>query len=213
MIKTMTTDKFEHKAQGWDSPVKIEMAGKFVREMLENFKPEKDFKVLDYGCGTGLAGIEVAPLVKSVVFLDSSRAMLDVLSEKLGSLSDIDSLSPDNSKVIHGDIFKYVTKDVDMVFSLMALHHIEDLESVFEHISRNILKPSGVLVIGDLTDEDGSFHGEEKVAHSGFNIPELARQLEQSDLEVETTYTYNTMKRGGKDYEQFILIARKAEKN
>lgn len=208
----MTTDKFEHKAKEWDSPVKVEMAGKFVREMLENITPEKNFKVLDYGCGTGLAGIEVAPLVKSVIFLDSSKAILDVLSEKLKTAGDIESLSPENSKVIHGDIFKYVTKDVDMLFSLMALHHIEDLESVFEHISRNILKPSGVFVIGDLTDEDGSFHGEEYVPHSGFNIPELARQLEMSDLEVETTYTYNTMKRGDKEYNQFILVARKADK-
>ena len=77
----------------------------------------------------------------------------------------------------------------------------------------NILKPGGLLVIGDLKEENGSFHGEEKVPHNGFNIPNLAQQLEFSEMEVITTTTYNTIQKNGNEYEQFIIVAKKQQTN
>ncbi|NTU94697.1 MAG: class I SAM-dependent methyltransferase, partial [Bacteroidales bacterium] len=116
-------DNFKNKAGDWDSPMKVEMAKKFVSEMLKNISLSNENKVLDYGCGTGLVGMEVAPLVKSVVFLDNSAAMVNVLENKLGKAFEKHEYSSENIKVIVGDINKYITKDIDVVFSLMALHH------------------------------------------------------------------------------------------
>lgn len=206
-------DYFKNKAGDWDSPMKVEMAKKFLAEMLKNVNLDNEKKVLDYGCGTGLVGIEVAPLVKSVVFLDNSAAMVNVLENKLGKAFEKHEYSSENIKVIMGDINKYTTKDIDVVFSLMALHHVEDVQAAFEHISANILKPGGLLVIGDLKEENGSFHGEEKVPHNGFNIPNLAQQLEFSEMEVITTTTYNTIQKNGNEYEQFIIVAKKQQTN
>ena len=206
-------DYFKNKAGDWDSPMKVEMAKKFLAEMLKNVNLDNEKKVLDYGCGTGLVGIEVAPLVKSVVFLDNSAAMVNVLENKLGKAFEKHEYSSENIKVIMGDINKYTTKDIDVVFSLMALHHVEDVQVAFEHISANILKPGGLLVIGDLKEENGSFHGEEKVPHNGFNIPNLAQQLEFSEMEVITTTTYNTIQKNGNEYEQFIIVAKKQQTN
>jgi ubiquinone/menaquinone biosynthesis C-methylase UbiE len=211
--KSKKKDNFKNKAVDWDSPMKVEMAKKFVSEMLKNVNLGNDKKVLDYGCGTGLVGMEVAPLVKSVVFIDNSAAMVNVLENKLGKAFEKHVYSSENIKVIMGDINKYITKDIDVVFSLMALHHVEDVQAAFEHISANILKPGGLLVIGDLKEENGSFHGEEKVPHNGFDIPNFAQQLEFSDMEVITTNTYNTIQKNGNEYEQFIIIAKKQQTN
>lgn len=211
--KSKKSDNFKNKAGDWDSPMKVEMAKKFVAEMLKNINLGNENKVLDYGCGTGLVGMEVAPLVKSVVFLDNSAAMVNVLENKLGKAFEKHEYSSENIKVIVGDVTKYITKDIDVVFSLMALHHVEDVQAAFEHISAKILKPGGLLVIGDLKEENGSFHGEEKVPHNGFNIPNLAQQLEFSEMEVITTNTYNTIQKNGNEYEQFIIVAKKQQTN
>ena len=197
------TDSFKAKAAEWDSPMKVAMSQKFVDELLKNVKFEKSFKAMDLGCGTGLVGLKIIDKVKSMVMLDNSKSMIDKLKEKI---------SNQNITVVNGTVDKYYTKDIDVVFSSMAFHHIENIQSTIEHIS-SILKPDGYLVIGDLKEEDGSFHGEEKVAHNGFNIEQLAKQMENSEFDVITVYSYNTISKNEIDYEQFIIVAQKNSQN
>ena len=251
--KTMEREKpmvdyFEKKAKDWDSPMKIEMANKFVLEMFKNINFGSNLKVLELGCGTGLVGLQIAPLVKSIVFVDSSAEMMKVLKKKIdgfeaevndakvndakfndaklndakfndAKLNDakLNDAKFNDSKIkikdkltfINGDIERYTTRDIDILFSLMAIHHIENTQKSFEHIS-SILKPGGLFVIGDLKEEDGSFHGGEYVPHKGFNVQQIAQQLENSDLEIVTTSIYNTIKKNENEYDQFILISKKS---
>jgi SAM-dependent methyltransferase len=201
------SDLFGHKADSWDTPIKLEMADAFIMEMFKSISFNKEQKVLDFGCGTGLVGLKIAPLVKSVVFMDISAKMLDVLISKIESENEIYKGIKERSTVINGGIEKYKIADIDIIFSLMALHHIEDTQAVFGHIS-SVLKPGGILVIGDLKEEDGSFHGDEKVPHNGFDVHTLAREAENSDMEIILADTYNTINKKDKRYDQFILIAR-----
>ncbi len=206
-------DYFNDKAKDWDNPMKIEMANKFVSEMFKNINFGSNLKVLELGCGTGLVGLQIAPLVKSIVFVDSSTQMIKVLKEKIdgfeAELNDSKIKIKDKSTFINGDIEKYTTCDIDILFSLMAIHHIENTQKSIEHIS-SILKPGALFVIGDLKEEDGSFHGGEYVPHKGFNVQQLAQQLENSDLEIVTTSIYNTIKKNENEYDQFILISKKS---
>jgi ubiquinone/menaquinone biosynthesis C-methylase UbiE len=196
-------DYFKNKASEWDTPIKMEMAEKFVKELLKNYTPGKDQKMMDYGCGTGLVGMELSKLTRDVVYLDSSESMLKILKQKLGAIKDF------SKSIIHGEIHSYNQKDIDLITTLMALHHVEDIESALNHISANILKPSGVMVIGDLKEEDGSFHNGEEIPHKGFNTEKLTAQLQKAGLKVEKTYIYNTLTKKEKTYEQFIMIATK----
>ncbi len=216
VVGEVSGDSFAGKAEEWDSPVKIEMAGKFVQEMHKNINFNSKLKVLDFGCGTGLAGLQIAPLVRSTVLMDTSAAMIEVLKSKLNTDNEKTSLlsgkisgrKHSGIKIINSEIFNYNQQDIDVVFSLMAMHHIENLNETLNHIS-SILKPGGILVIGDLKEEDGTFHPEEKVAHNGFNISQLSDMIEGSELEVRKAYVYNSINKNGRDYEQFILIAQK----
>ncbi|CAH0537007.1 class I SAM-dependent DNA methyltransferase [Vibrio marisflavi] len=42
-----------------------------------------DLEVLDFGCGTGLLSQRLSPLVKNIVALDSSEAMIEQLDKKM----------------------------------------------------------------------------------------------------------------------------------
>lgn len=196
-------DNFKTKAEEWDSPMKVEMTQKFLSELNKNIKLDKSLKVMELGCGTGLVGLQMVGQVKSLVMLDNSKAMLDKLRKKITDFK---------ITIVNGTVEKYIKKDIDVVFSLMAFHHIENISSTLEHIS-SILKPDGYLVVGDLKEEDGSFHGEENVPHNGFNTEDLAKQMENNELNVITVYTYNTISRSDKDFRQFIIVAKKIKNN
>ncbi|OFY38454.1 MAG: hypothetical protein A2X18_02980 [Bacteroidetes bacterium GWF2_40_14] len=203
------TDYFKNKASDWDSPMKVDMSGRFVEEMVSNVKFNKSVKAMDLGCGTGLVGLSIVNEIKSLIMVDNSKAMIDKLKEKLEEIEQNSKTAlKEKVKIINGSVDKYTTKDLDVVFSLMAIHHIDNIDALLEHISK-ILKPGGVLIIGDLCEEDGSFHGEESVPHNGFNIESLSKQMEECDLDIVTTYTYNTIKKNNRDYDQFIIIAKK----
>lgn len=197
-------DYFKNKAAEWDSPIKIEMAEKFIAELLKNQIPTRDNKILDYGCGTGLVGMELSRITRDVVYLDSSESMIEILKKKLDAQKDW------GRTIIQGEIFAYNQRDIDIITTLMALHHIEDIDEVLNHITQNILKSSGVIVIGDLTEEDGSFHNGDPVPHKGFNTEELTAKLNKAGLEVINSYTYNTMVKGDKKFDQFIMVAKKS---
>jgi len=203
------TDNFKNKASDWDSPMKVEMSGRFVEEMVRNVKYDKSVNAMDLGCGTGLVGLSILNEIKSLIMVDNSKAMIDKLKEKIEVIEQNNETSlKEKVKIINGSIEKYTARDLDIIFSLMAMHHIENIEALFEQISK-ILKPGGILVIGDLCEEDGSFHGEEIVPNNGFNIESLSKQIEACDIEIVKTYTYNTIKKNDREYDQFIIIAQK----
>lgn len=202
----MTTDNFAHRAADWDQPSKIEMTNIFVEEMKLNIEIDSNWKALEIGAGTGLVGLQILPHISSIVFEDTSAAMLDVLRFKLQG--------KENAEIVEGEIFDYNKADIDLAFSLMAFHHIPDIEKALAHLSE-IIKPGGLVVVGDILTEDGSFHHFEPIPHKGFDLKTMAGQFEAAGFVVKSMHVYNVLKRERipgviGEYEQFILIAEKA---
>jgi ubiquinone/menaquinone biosynthesis C-methylase UbiE len=201
----MNKDNFAHKASDWDSPQKMGMTSKFVEEMLRNVEPIKSMRILEIGTGTGLVGLQILPKVKSAVFVDTSESMLNVLRQKLEGNEPIE--------IIHGEIFEYQKKDIDLIFSAMAFHHLTDMDSVLKHLY-NITLPGAQIVVGDIRTEDGSFHNFEPIPHKGFDTDEVELQFTNAGFKIKSCYTYNLMKKELvpgtiNEYEQFILVAQK----
>lgn len=198
-------DTFAHRAADWDNPEKIKMTDAFVTEMLRHVTPQPRWKAMEIGAGTGLVGLQIARMVRQIVFEDTSSAMLDVLRLKLSEDS--------SSEILLGEVTGYSNQDIDLVFSCMAFHHIPDIEKTIQHLA-TITLPGATVVIGDLMPEDGSFHGFTAIQHRGFDPELLSEQFRQAGFEVLTAHNYNTLLRkqaGGAivEYGQFMLVARK----
>ncbi len=198
-------DNFAHRAAEWDSSGKTEMTKKFVTEMLLQISLQPQWKALEIGAGTGLVGLQLASQLQSVVYEDTSAAMLEVLNGKLPEIN--------NAEILHGEIFDYKNQDIDLIFSFMAFHHIPDIEKTLAHLM-TITNPDALVVISDLITEDGSFHRFEPIPHKGFDIHILSHHFKDAGFEVLSAHSYNTLTRERfpgifTDYEQFILVAKK----
>lgn len=196
-------DNFAHKAQEWDSPEKMKRTGNFVAEMKKYITPDKSWKALEVGAGTGLVGLEVLPEIDAVVFEDTSESMLGVLKNKLNGT--------ENVEIVHGEVFDYQKNDIDWIFSCMAFHHLPDIPKVLDHLA-GITKKGAKVAVCDLLTEDGSFHNFEPIPHKGFDADQLKQQFRNAGFTTDLLKVYNAIRKpqpdgSVKDYQQFILIA------
>lgn len=204
----ITEDTFAERAQAWDEdPQKIKMTKCYVDEVLKLVDIQADWKLLEVGAGTGLVGLQFLPKVKSVVFEDTSEAMLEILQRKLSSEEK------QKSTVFLGEVTDYNENDIDFVISAMAFHHIENIDETIKHLY-SIVKPNGIVAIADIRTEDGSFHQFQPIAHKGFDTDALSLQFLSAGFSVKSVHTYNNLKRERtpgifSEYEQFLLIAKK----
>ena len=198
-------DNFASRAADWDQPSKIQMSTTFINELKKNITLQPTWKALELGAGTGLAGLQLLPYIGSLVAEDTSKAMLDVLKSKL---KDNEAVS-----IVEGEIFEYSAEDIDVLFSVMAFHHLPSVEKAIAHIA-SIVKPGGYVVVGDLMPEDGSFHHFEPIPYKGFEPEAINLLFEAEGFGVEKNYVYDTLTRERipgtlSDYDQFILVARR----
>ena len=101
----------------------------------------------------------------------------------------------------------------DVVYSMMALHHVLNTEKVVQHFF-TLLKSPGYVCISDLDKEDGSFHGPGYKGHKGFDRDELTRLASSigfSDIHFETVTEVAKQTDSGetRTYPVFFMIARK----
>ena len=199
------TDNFAHRAAEWDSPEKIKMTEIFVSELLKHISPQKNWKALEIGAGTGLVGMQLLDKVGAMVFEDTSEAMLGVLKQKPTYGVPVET--------VLGEIFEYKKQDIDFVFSCMAFHHIPDIPAAISHLY-SICNEGALIAIGDLLTEDGSFHRFEPIPHKGFDLDELAAEFVKVGFKLKLAQPYNVLSRERTpgiitDYTQFILVVQK----
>lgn len=93
--------------------------------------------IVDLGCGDASLGKRLEEY-KSYTGIDGSMNMIESAKEVLRGT---------NGKAIHSNLqdFEYPVSAYDLVVSQLALHYIEDLESVFTNV-KNTLKENGRFV-------------------------------------------------------------------
>ena len=97
----------------------------------------------------------------------------------------------------------------DLAYSLLTLHHVPDTDGVLRKL-RDLLNPGGVLCIGDLDTEDGSFHGPEEKVHHGFDRDALARQAEAAGFTHVRFDAVCELSKKGRQYPMFLMTAERA---
>ncbi len=184
----MTNNRFDTAAADWDKKTRRLELAKAIAGRIALLPLRQDMHAMEYGCGTGLVGLDLAPHLASLVAADSSSGMLETLAAKI-SEQGITNVFPRHLDLHHEDC----GEDFDLIFSAMTLHHLTDVTSILAKFFQ-ALKPGGLVALADLDKEDGSFHEDnpEGVKHHGFNREILAGDLERigfSSIHVSTVHT------------------------
>ena len=207
----MTKNHFDAAAAQWDKKKgRTELAAAVVTHV----KPlvHSHMVAMEYGCGTGLVGLALAPLVKELVAIDTSEGMLDILKHKIAAAS-LDNVTPLDIDLTQTSM----DRQFDLICSSMALHHTEDVTSLLERF-HGLLLPGGQLALADLDQEDGSFHRspEQGHKHNGFDRDDLTDVLNRlgfSSVHFQTIHTlFKPTQHGEKrPFPVFLLTAVKKQ--
>jgi ubiquinone/menaquinone biosynthesis C-methylase UbiE len=210
---TMGSEKrdFDKVASSWDEePRRVKLAGDIARTISREAGLSPDLDVLDYGCGTGLVTLHIQPYVRSITGADTSQGMLDVLRRKTSEagLSNVRTTLIDLSEKVP------VQGKFHLIVSSMTLHHIEDIQALFNNFY-HLLLPGGRLCVADLDTEDGSFHSDTTgVVHFGFDRGRIENMLNYAGFTDIRDVTASVIVKEASDkacreYPVFLMIADK----
>lgn len=164
---------FSERAKTWDEPRRIERAKVIAGEIIKAIPNLNQKNGFEYGCGTGLLSFNLQPYLKEITLGDNASGMLSVVEQKINE-AQISNMTPVLVDLAQDEVGN--DRKFDLIYTLMTLHHIIDIDKVFDAFVK-MLNPSGYVVIVDLDEEDGSFHGEGFIGHNGFNQNKLAEKL------------------------------------
>ncbi|HHF3071917.1 TPA: class I SAM-dependent methyltransferase [Vibrio diabolicus] len=166
-------------AKNWESNPATEQFAQSVFEQLQQLTQLDGIKVLDFGCGTGQLSQRLSPVVKDIVALDASEAMIEELDKKeLANVEPVvDALS--RGLVAQHPAFR---GQFDLVVASSVLAFVEDLDASLK-ISNSLLNHGGYFVHFDWIAES---------EQDGFTLAKSERALKDAGFtEVESQHVFD----------------------
>lgn len=172
----MEPNVFEQLAKKYDTEQRIRLAKVIVKEVRAELQNSKSKTLIDYGSGTGLVGLELTDLVKSILLVDSSKQMLEVAQAKISERGIT------NSTTLFADFTQGTSElKADIVLLSLVLLHIPNTKNILKSLF-NLLRDGGKLIIVDFDKNDKINHPK---VHNGFIQEELVNDL--SDIGFTST--------------------------
>jgi cyclopropane fatty-acyl-phospholipid synthase-like methyltransferase len=197
---------FDDAAATWDDDAGHEERQVAVARAIEeavSLTPR--MSALDVGGGTGRLSILLSGRVGSVVVTDPSAGMVQVARERIHAAG----LS-DRMRAVQVDLTTdQLDGAYDVVWSSMALHHVQDLDGLLRSVSE-LLVSGGRLAIADLDeDRDGAFHADKADfgGHDGFDRQRLAGQLTEAGFGDVRFVDATTIHKGDREFGVFLCTA------
>jgi len=204
------TDYFDKAAVVWDKdPGRVQMAKTIADAIIDALHPDGTELVMDYGTGTGNIALRIAPHVKRIIAVDSAKAMLEMLQEKLHG-EGITTIEPREwnfgQNIADLPVF-------DLIVSSMTLHHVRETAAAARTFHK-LLQPGGRVAIADLDCDNGEFHESPGIdEHDGIDRKNLQQAFEQAGFDSvrfsEAATIHKTSSRTGKprDFTIFLMTA------
>ena len=203
-------ENFDAMAKGFDTDKRISRAKIVADEIRSHISSGHKKTAIEYGCGTGLVGLQLVDDFESLLLIDSSIEMINQVEQKL------DEINNAAVTALCCDLMEGVPRKLqaDYIFSSLVLHHIKDTEDALRCFY-NLLSDGGHLLIVDVDEEDGSFHAKYPGfdGHNGFGhsaLINLALKVGFVAADVKTFF-HDTKVYDGREnpYSLFILDAKK----
>jgi len=143
--------EFDRQAGRYDDSLTVRSFQSRAQSLvLEKMRIQKGMHILDLGCGTGTATIEIAAKLEGdgkVVGLDLSERMIEQAERKLARLecTNVTFMVGSGTNLGCDGCFDYV-------LSTNAFHHFGDKEGVFSQVWQ-ALKPGGIFLVQDICDD------------------------------------------------------------
>ena len=102
---------------------------------------QRDFEVLELGCGTGSTAITHAPYVKHIHAIDISSKMIEIAQGKADA-EKVENVTFEQSTI---EELSVSDQTLDAVLGLSILHLLDNKEEVIAKVHK-MLKPGGIFV-------------------------------------------------------------------
>jgi 2-polyprenyl-3-methyl-5-hydroxy-6-metoxy-1,4-benzoquinol methylase len=195
---------FDAAAADWDEkPRRVKLAQEIADAISAALPLSKTWDAMDFGCGTGLVTLNLAPHLASIVGIDSSLKMVERLNAKV-SEQDCANARGKRLDLERGELPK---GHYHLITSAMTMHHIPEIVPLLTAL-RKLLHPGGRVALADLEAEDGSFHENPTgVFHHGFSHEEFTQLLSRSGFTDITITTVTEVTKGERSYPVFLATA------
>ncbi len=196
-------EKFDLIAPEYDTLERLKVAKIIADEIRICITDGKGKDAVDYGCGTGLIGMQLLDNFGSMFFIDASPNMIGEVQQKI-SQAQIDHV-----KALCYDFVTQPPLDlhVDYVIMVHTLIHIKEVKEIIVRLY-SVLNEGGRLFIVDF-DQNGAVISDE--VHNGFEqekLKSLLREVGFADIRSKTFY-YGKKLFMNQDASIFILDSRK----
>lgn len=200
------TKHFDQAAATWDlAERRVALAQGVAAAIAARVPLAPGQAMLDFGCGTGLVTLALAPKVGRVTGADTSAGMLKTLAEKAeaqGIPLRLLALEPAGAMELGGPY--------DLIVSSMTLHHVADVPVLLRLFFQQ-LHPGGRVALADLDEEDGRFHDADvSIHHRGFPRERIQAWLHEAGFVAIEVGTATETRKEGRDYSVFLATARRA---
>lgn len=198
---------FNSKAATWDNPEKLKSSALLAQKIIKklNLSHDKKLKIMDFGCGTGVLGLNFLDYAENLTGVDTSEGMLEVFKAKISDSSKIFVKNINLEDEVRED--GGFDQKFDLIITSMAFHHLTSPQKMIQKFL-NLLEADGKMAIIDLETEDGTFHPNNEemgVKHFGFSREELeAWSQRKVDYSI-----INEIAKNQRVYPQFLAVISK----
>lgn len=194
-------EKFNYIAERYDNKVRIEIA-KIISEEIRRHLPDGEKKhAIDYGCGTGLVGMNLLDTFDSVLFIDASSNMIKQVEQK------IEQMQIKTAETLCCDFETGCLTDIhaDCLIVAQTLLHIKNVDFILSRFY-DVLNKGGRLFIIDF-DKNEEIVSDE--VHNGFVQAQLIEATKKAGFKKSWADTFYKGKKifMDRDASLFILEA------
>ena len=178
-----TRDIFEQMAERYDTPERVANAAIIAQALRAALGETQGKRALDYGCGTGLVGLALCDVFGSMLLVDTSAQMVQVVARKIANAGI------KNAEVLCADFCSElpVGLQADTIILSQVLLHVKDYPLLLKRLF-SLLSSAGRLFIVDF-DKNPAIVSD--LVHNGFEQAELITQLLAMGFSSATARTFH----------------------